>query len=197
MKVLGLTGGIGSGKTTLTREFKNLKVPVFIADEQSKKLLAQNEKVIKAVKKLIGKQAYKVIDENEVPDTKMIASKVFNDNELLKELNAILHPAVRESFDSWRSLQNYHYCVYEAAILFESDGESLCDETLLVAAPQDMRIQRVVKRDGVSIEEVMKRISNQWSQYDKLLKSNLVINNVNLKDSLYQVRIINEFMLNR
>jgi len=196
MKVLGLTGGIGSGKTTLTREFENLNVPVFIADEQSKKLLAQNETVITSVKDLLGKQAYEVKDGLQMPDTKVIASMVFKDNRLLKELNVILHPAVRESFDVWRSIHNHHYCVYEAAILFESGGENLCDQTLLIAAPEKIRVQRVMKRDGVSKDEVMKRIGNQWPQYDKLLKSDLVINNIDLIRSINEIRIVNEFMLN-
>lgn len=196
MKILGLTGGIGSGKTTVAREFQKLKVPVFIADEQSKKLLAQDATVIEAVKNLLGIESYFIKEGKEVPNTQVIASKVFNDSELLRDLNAILHPAVRKSFEAWKAKQDSAYCVYEAAILHESGGGSVCDHILLIAAPEALRIQRVMTRDKVSKTEVLKRIANQWTQYDKLLLSDLVICNIKRTKSLGQVRIINEFMLN-
>ena len=196
MKVLGLTGGIGSGKTTMAKEFSRLGIPVFIADLESKKLLATDPQVIAAVNDLLGDRSYVSKNGVEQPDKEYIASQVFADAEKLKSLNSILHPAVRRTFEKWKNNQNYSYVVYEAAILFETGGHTFCDLTLLIAAPEQVRIERVMQRDNALLAQIKERMSHQWSQNRKLLLSDLILCNINLTESIRQVSIIHDFMLN-
>lgn len=196
MKILGLTGGIGSGKTTVAREFEKLGVPLFIADLEAKKILNSDGAVKSAIKQLLGPDSYILNQGIEEADRSFIATKVFNDPKLLKSLNAIVHPAVAAQFEEWKRRSTYPYGVYEAAILFETGGESRCDLVLLVAAQKELRIARVMKRDGVTRQEVESRMSNQWSQNRKLDLSNMVINNINHDEIPVYVKYINEFMLN-
>ena len=195
MKVLGVTGGIGSGKSTVVNHLKKLGVPVFIADEQSKLLLKYDSNIRSAVKSLLGSQAYKQEDGQEVPDKRYMASKVFSDKDLLSALNSILHPAVRERFQKWKADQNAHYVAYEAAILLETGGRSICDQVLLITAPEELRVQRVLSRDDTNREEILNRMSKQSSELQKLLQSDIVISNINLTETLSELRYVHRFML--
>lgn len=198
MKIVGLTGGIGSGKSSVARTFKSLGVPVFIADDVSKKLLAADPTVIQAVVNLLGKESY---DRNDngivVPNKKYIASKVFSDKELLTSLNHIMHPAVKASFREWVRHQNYPYVIYEAAILFESNSHLLCDRVILVSAGVEERIRRVMNRDAVSREEVVSRLRNQWSEGQRLELSDFVIVNEDLQQMASIVKSIHEVLLKK
>ncbi|WP_292900646.1 dephospho-CoA kinase [Nonlabens sp.] len=198
MKIVGLTGGIGSGKSSVARIFKSLGVPVFIADDVSKKLLATDPTVIQAVVNLLGKESY---DRNDngivVPNKKYIASKVFSDKELLTSLNHIMHPAVKASFSEWVRHQNYPYVIYEAAILFESNSHLLCDRVILVSAGVEERIRRVMNRDAVSREEVVSRLRNQWSEGQRLELSDFVIVNEDLQQMASIVKSIHEVLLKK
>ncbi|ARN77822.1 dephospho-CoA kinase [Nonlabens spongiae] len=195
MKVLGITGGIGSGKSTIAKELVRFGIPVFVADEESKKLLSGNEEIREKVKSLLGEQAYIATEGTEIPNRKYIASKVFTDKQLLSELNSIMHPAVRQEFQTWKGVQQSSYVAYEAAILLETEGRKICDQILLVTAPLEMRIERVMARDQVNRQEVLQRMSKQSSEFDKLLLSDLVICNIKLTESTREVRFINDFML--
>lgn len=176
MKILGLTGGIGSGKTTVAGFFEELGVPVFIADNEAKRLMITDERVKASIISLLGQRAY----ENGLPNRKYIASKVFEDKEKLEQLNSIIHPAVAQKFNSWRNEQDAPYIVYEAAILFEKGGYKNCDYTLLVTAPIDVKIKRLQQRDNSTLEEIEARMNNQWSDEKKAKLADYLIENNDL-----------------
>ena len=173
MKVLGLTGGIGSGKTTVAGFFTELGIPVFIADEEAKKLMLKDEKVKSSIIQLFGEEAYK----DGIPDRKFIASKVFGDEGKLEQLNRIIHPAVGRHFESWKKLQKAPYVIYEAAILFEKGGHLKCDFTLLITAPYDRKIERLQERDNSTLEEIEARMNHQWSDEKKADLADFIIEN--------------------
>lgn len=159
MKKIAITGGIGSGKSAVCAIFERLGIPVFYADLESKKMLDEDAHVRFEVSKLLGDQAFSEHGANR----KFIADKVFSDPLLLEKLNSILHPAVFHRFDEWVVQQQAPYVIKEAAILFESGADAGIDEVVNVAAPLELRIQRVIKRDGVSKDHVLSRIAKQWS----------------------------------
>ena len=174
MLKVGLTGGIGSGKTTVGRIFQLLGVPLFIADLEAKEILASDPDVRTAVQALLGPQAY----VEGSPDRAWIASRVFDSPELLKGLNAIIHPAVRGRFDSWTaSYSTQPYVIQEAAILIESGGAALMDRNILVWAPEEIRITRVAARDGTPTEAVKKRMEHQMPDDAKVTSADFVIIN--------------------
>ncbi|CAD0008235.1 MULTISPECIES: dephospho-CoA kinase [Flavobacterium] len=176
-KIIGLTGGIGSGKTTIANYFEEKGVPVYIADDEAKKIM-QSQYIIEQIKTVFGG----VVFENEVLNRAKLAEIVFNDSEKLNQLNTIIHPAVKKDFESWlQKKQNYDYIVYEAAILFESGRYKDCDIVITVTAPEEVRIERVIKRDKTSKEQVLSRMKMQWKEEERIAKSNFVIFNDNLK----------------
>lgn len=192
MMVVGLTGGIGSGKTTVANFFRELGIPVYIADEAGKRLMLSSEEIKKAVRELFGEQAY----PGDEPDRKYIASQVFNDSEKLEALNNIIHPAVAADFQRWLSRQDAPYIIYEAAILFESGGNEKCDRTILVTAPHDEKIKRLQFRDNSEIEEIEARMANQWSDEKKLKLADFQIKNTDLALTKSQVEELHEILLN-
>ncbi|KAF2507208.1 dephospho-CoA kinase [Flavobacterium zhairuonense] len=176
-KVIGLTGGIGSGKTTVANYFKEMGVPVYIADDGAR-VVMQAEDVIEKIKKTFGAALF----ENNVLNRAKLADIVFNDSDKLAQLNAIVHPAVKKDFEAWLLLRaKEEYVIYEAAILFESGRYKECDSIITVTAPVEVRIERVLKRDNTTREQVLSRMQMQWKDEDRISKSNFVINNVNLK----------------
>jgi dephospho-CoA kinase len=196
MKIVGLTGGIGSGKSTVAHEFEDLGIPVFIADDVSKKLLATDPTVIQAVVNLLGENSYDRDDKGlVVPNKKYIATKVFSDKELLTSLNKIMHPAVRAYFKEWIQKQNSPYIIYEAAILFESNSHLQCDKVVLVTAGIEKRIRRVMNRDATSRAEVVARLRHQWSEGQRLELSDFVIVNEDLQQLSMFVCSIHEVLL--
>lgn len=176
-KVIGLTGGIGSGKTTIANYFATMGVPVYIADDAAKKVM-QAEKIVQEIKTSFGDSIF----ENDVLNRAKLAEIVFNNAEKLAQLNAIVHPAVKRDFESWlQENKNHDYVIYEAAILFESGRYKECDIIITVTAPEEIRIERVVKRDNTTREQVLSRIKMQWNDEKRISLSNFVINNSNLK----------------
>src|SRR5690606_22215644 len=153
MKIVGITGGIGSGKTTVAKMFESLGIPVYYADDEAKNLTATSPVIREGLIGLLGEETFK----NGVLDRKYMAGKIFNDKDLLEKANAIIHPQVALHFENWVSNQSTPYVLKEAAILFESGSYQQCDKTILITAPEDIRIQRVMERDGVSKEEVLAR----------------------------------------
>lgn len=172
MKVYGVTGGIGSGKTTVCKIFESLKIPVFYADRVGG-LLLNDEHVKQIIAKEFGSQ---VFAEDKI-DRKKLAQLVFNDKPSLEKLNTIIHPRVAKEFDAWKTNTNSIYGLKEAAILFESGSNKGLDGIIYIAAPQELRIQRVTKRDGVTKQMVIDRINNQWPESKKIGLSDYVINN--------------------
>ena len=191
MKIIGLTGGIGSGKSTIAMLFKALGVPVYIADIEAKKILASSKVVRAKVISLLGTSAY----SNEMPNRAYIAQKVFNDPVLLDGLNAIVHPEVTASFKRWVQKQDAPYCVKEAAILFENGGFTHCDATILVTAPREVRVQRVLSRDAITLADVNARMENQWEDQKKIPLANYVIENIDLTSTKIQVQNIHKKLL--
>ena len=183
MKTIGLTGGIGSGKTTVAQMFKDLGIPVYIADIEARKLTNSSKVIKRKLIELFGTSCY----QDGVLDRKYVASKVFSDSELLDKLNSIIHPKVAAHFKKWQNKQQGPYCIKEAAILFENDSYKQCDLTILVVSPEQERIRRVIARDQISEKEVLARIKNQWSDEKKRKFADIVIENIDLISNENQV----------
>jgi dephospho-CoA kinase len=177
--VVGLTGGIGSGKSTVLERFKALgAVAIYNADVEAKKLMNTSPIIKSKLIGLFGKDAYK---DNQL-NRSFIASVVFSDKEKLEKLNAIVHPEVYDHLNSFIEENRFKdYVLYENAILFENKSDVFCDYIITVIAHENIRIDRVVARDGISRQEVEKRINNQWLGVKKALLSNYVIINEDLK----------------
>jgi dephospho-CoA kinase len=182
MKVVGLTGGIGSGKTTIGKCFVSYGIPVYIADEEAKALMNRSKVIKRKLIKLFGKAAYKDGKLNRP----YLASKIFNDKELLEKMNAIVHPKVASHFKRWQKKQDTPYVLKEAAIIFENNLEQQYDYIITVVADEDLRIARVMKRDNTSKEKVKSIIANQLSDEEKIKKSDFVIVNDDLDKAKLQ-----------
>ena len=175
-KIIGLTGGIGSGKTTIAKYFKSFGIPVFIADDEARKIM-QSPEIINAVKNTFGEDIF----ENGILNREKLAKIVFNDPEKLKKLNSIVHPAVKKHFELWLiENKTFPYIIYEAAILFESGRYKDCDIIVTVTAPIETRLQRVLERDKTTRELVLKKMEAQWSDEKRIAKSDFVIENIAL-----------------
>jgi len=161
---IGITGGIGSGKSTVCHIFKLLGVPVFEADIVAKQLLQTDPGIKKGLIHLFGEGIY--LDDGAV-DRKKLAGIIFSDEVQLAKMNELVHPVVRSEFNEWIKQQHVPYVIHEAAILFESGFYKLMDFTIFVSAPEEERIQRVVKRDGVSEQQVKERLDKQWTDEEK------------------------------
>ena len=191
MKIIGLTGGIGSGKTTVGNMFRDLGVPVYDSDKEAK-LLMQNSKEIHAgLEALFGKEAF----IGGILNREFIADKVFTDKSLLQQLNSLVHPVVRHHFLSWQKEQTFPYVVQEAAIIFENGSYSNYDKIILVTAPKEIRIKRVMLRDENTRKNILDRMKNQWTDRQKRKLSNFVIINVNLEETKIKVRQIHSEIL--
>lgn len=183
MLKVGLTGSIGSGKSTVARFFEVLGVPVYIADIEAKKLLNEPE-VIEEVVALAGES---VIAADGKVDRKILAGKVFSNPEMLQKLNGIIHPRVRAHFKEWVDAHQEHdYIIQEAAIIYESGSCKNFDKIVVVAAPLEERIERVMLRDGFKREDVMARIENQLPQDEKVKMADFVIHNSDLDQAMKQ-----------
>ena len=177
MKIVGLTGGIGSGKSTVANMFKKLGVPVYNSDERAKHLMNTSLEIKNQLIELLGEEAY----EGDKLNRSFIAKKVFSNADLLAELNNIVHPIVRKDFIDWTNDQDYRYVIQETALLFENKSEDLYDSIILVTAPKEERIARVVDRDKSTKEQVISRMNNQLDDEAKLDLSNYVIENIDLE----------------
>ena len=172
-KIIGLTGGIGSGKTTLATYIESLGIPVFIADDEAKKLI-QSAEVLREINAVFGEAVF----EKGQLNRQELASIVFSNPEKLSQLNGIIHPAVKRQFKIWLDEnQSAPFVVYEAAILFESGSYQNCDYIITITAPFEDRIARVMQRDNSSREQVLNRINAQWTDEQRTAKSNFIIEN--------------------
>ncbi|WP_272985207.1 dephospho-CoA kinase [Leeuwenhoekiella blandensis] len=179
MKIVGITGGIGSGKSTIAAYFNSeFDIPVYYADAEAKALM-NTDSLKNAITALLGEEAYQ---EGQL-DRKYVASKVFNDDQLLEQLNGIVHPAVATHFKSWCQAQNAPYVLKEAAILFENGTADALDAVILITAPKQLRIDRVLKRDQTTPEDIEKRINKQWDDAKKIPLADFVIENIALENS--------------
>ncbi|MBT8285494.1 MAG: dephospho-CoA kinase [Flavobacteriaceae bacterium] len=191
MKKVGLTGGMGSGKTTVAKMFKELGIPVYNSDLEARRIMNENTEVRKAVKALFGDNAY----ENDQLNRAFIAKKVFGNSALLEELNKVVHPAVRKDFRDWAARQSAPYVIQEAAILFESGGHEHFDHMILVTAPKKTRIIRIKQRDQLSEKDILERMKHQWSEKRKKALADYVIHNSDLLGTNKKVRKIHEELI--
>lgn len=177
-KIIGLTGGIGSGKTTIAKYFEEKGIPVYISDDEARKIM-QSSEVVEAIKNAFGDSVF----EGANLKREVLAEIVFNDPEKLKVLNGIVHPAVKEDFKQWMSSKKdkFPYVVYESAILFESGSYKNFDVIVTVTAPLELRIERVLQRDTTTRDQVLRRISSQWTDAQRISKSEYVIENISLE----------------
>jgi len=192
MKKIGITGGIGAGKTYVAEVFQSLGIPVFYADIQAKKLMTSSEKLKKLLKEEFGNDIYKDADLNK----EKLASFVFSNSNKLQKLNSLVHPIVKEEFNNWCKRQTSPYVIKEAAILFESNSHVGLDAVICVSAPLELRIERLLKRDNSSEKEIKKRIENQISQEEKEKLSDYIIVNDERNLLLPQIIEIHEKLIN-
>jgi len=188
MIVVGLTGGIGSGKSTIAKEFAALGIAVFNSDEQAKALIANNAQVKEHIIAAFGEEAYQNGEYNRA----YIAQIVFNNPEKLAILNNIVHPALAKYFKQWAKKQTSLYVLKEAAILFESGSYKDCDYIITVTAPEEVRIARVMARDHCTEAQVRARMAQQWTDEQRIALSNAVIENIDLESAKEQVKRIND-----
>lgn len=190
---VGITGNIGSGKTTVCKIFEVLGIPIFYADDAAKEVMVTDAELIAGIKQTFGNEAY--FEGGEL-NRKYIAGIVFNDKEELAKLNALVHPAVFRAFDKWVLLQkNAPYVLKEAAILFESGSYKKCDRAIMVTAPLDLRIKRVTTRDGITADEVKSRNDRQFTEEKKLAMADDVIINDDTQLVIPQVLKLHELYL--
>lgn len=183
MIVVGLTGGIGSGKTTVASFFKALDIPIYIADDEAKALMNRSKVIRRKLVSLFGKEAY----HHDALNRPFIASKIFNDRRLLDQMNAIVHPKVASHFKRWLKKQDAPYVIKEAAIIFEHNTQDQYDFIITVTADTETRIQRVIKRDNSDRSKIEAIIDNQMSDAQKVEKSHFVIINDELNSTKDQV----------
>ena len=188
--LIGLTGGIGSGKTTVAGMFQVLGIPIYSSDARAKWLM-QNDPSLKAsILALLGQESY---DETGALNRAWIASRVFQDADLLKSLNALVHPAVYDDLLRWIALPEHQeapYVIQESALLFEENLTQRMSAIILVVAPEDIRIHRVMERDQVSKDDVIRRMQQQWPDQKKIPGSDYLIFNDGVRSLITQVKDI-------
>ncbi len=191
MLKVGLTGGIGSGKSTVAKVFEALGIPVYYADDETKRLMNEDAGLKEKIIEHFGKESYVNGELNRV----YISSIVFNDKGKLELLNSLTHPATIHHAEEWMKKQTSAYAIKEAALIFESGSDKQLDKVIGVYAPEELRIERVMKRDGVSREEVLKRISRQMNEDEKMQRCDFVIRNDEQQLLLPQVMKLHEELL--
>ncbi len=170
---LGITGGIGSGKTSVCRVFEVLGISVFSADREAQEIMQNDEVIINTINSITGKDLYK----NGSLNRKELASIIFNDKTILMKVNSLVHPAVSDHFTKWTLIQTSPYVIMEAAILFESGASAAVDKIATVVAPVEQRVKRVILRNKLSHEEVVERMRNQMNDEERIRQSDYIIYN--------------------
>jgi dephospho-CoA kinase len=187
-KKVGITGGIGSGKTTVCRMFETLGIPIFYADIQAKRLMETSPYVKSQVVDLLGEKSY---FPNGKPDRKFIAGLVFTDSTLLDSINKIIHPLVHAEADRWydglKTENNTPFCLYEAALLVENGSFKMQDALIVVTCPEEIRLERVMLRDKALRQEVQQKIDNQLPEEDKIRVADFIIKNDGTQPLIPQV----------
>lgn len=192
MKIVGLTGGIGSGKTTVAKQFQALGIPVYIADEEAKKLMNSSKIIRRKLIALFGEKSYL----NNSLNRPFLAEKIFNNASYLQKMNAIVHPKVASHFKNWVNKQKAPYVLKESAILFENGAYKFCDLIITVTAPMALRKERLLNRDDTTIEKIQAIIDNQWDDKAKIEKSHFVIVNKDLEETKLQVQLTHDKIVN-
>jgi len=189
MIIVGLTGGIGSGKSTIANFFIELGVSVYVADLEAKKLMNTSKNIQKRMIAEFGAESY---DKEKQLNRPYLASIVFNDKSKLAAINNIVHPKLAKHFSKWVQKQKSPYIIQENAIIFENNTADKFDYIIAITAPVNLRIERVIDRDSTTKEDVLARIKNQWDESEKNKLADFVIHNINLPDTKKQVKIIHK-----
>jgi len=187
MKIIGLTGGIGSGKTTVAAIFQSLGIPVFNADNEALALYSEDAELLREVAEMFGKE---VLNSDGTLNRRKLASIVFGDEVALNKLNSLVHPRVANRFIRWKNQQRSSIVLRESAILFESGSYSDCDAVIVVSAPEKLRVERVMKRSALTREEVEARMARQWPQSELQAQADWIIVNDDSELVLPQVMAI-------
>ena len=191
---MGITGGIGSGKTLVCSVLEKFGVPVYYADEEARRLMTTRPELIRQIKDLFGSAAY----TGNTLNSYLISERVFNDDGMLNRLNEVVHPVVRKDFSAWvKEQKEAPYVVEEAAILFESGSNRHLDETVLVFAPEDLRIKRVMQRDGVDEGSIRKRMKHQMDEEEKKKLADHILINDESTMLLPQIIRLHQQIVNR
>lgn len=188
---IGITGGIGSGKTFICQLFKALAVPVYNADDEAKKLMNTDLRIRESLIAAFGEATYK----DGILDRAFLAQQIFSDKEKLGLVNGIVHPIVIQAAKDWAEQQKARYSLKEAALLFESGSYKDLDYTILVTAPLSVRVKRVMERDGITEEQVMERISKQLTDEEKIKMADFIIINDGITPLLPQVWTLHQKFL--
>jgi dephospho-CoA kinase len=185
MLKVGITGGIGSGKSTVCKIFELLDIPVYYADDEAKKILNNDVLVKEQIIQAFGND---ILDKQGLIERPKLAAIVFNNKEKLQQLNSIVHPAVAKHFENWlQEHKTYPYILKEAAILFESGSYKQVNKIISVVAPTEIRINRTIKRDNISKELALQRMQNQISDEEKIKRSDFIIHNDEMQLIIPQV----------
>lgn len=188
---VGITGGIGAGKSLICSILERMGYPVFYSDIEAKKIIISNPQVRIDLIELFGIQIFK----DHQLDRNLLANVLFSDSTLIEKMNAIVHPKVREEFENWALSQDSQLVFNEAAILFETGSYKNFDATILVTAPLEIRLSRVINRDNSIRADVQKRIDNQWSDEQKVILSTYRIQNDDIQSVLDQLdEVLNELI---
>jgi len=188
---VGLTGGIGSGKSTVAHIFEVLGIPVYYADIAAKKLMNEDAELRSVITNIFGKKAY----SNSILDRKYISSLVFSDPDKLQQLNALVHPATKKDGEAWMQRQTSPYAIHEAALIFEAKVSDRLDLVIGVSSPIELRIKRAMERDKVNREEVLKRMDQQLDEEGKMSKCDFVLINDEQQLLIPQVLELNEKLI--
>ncbi len=189
MLKVGITGGIGSGKSTVCRIFEQYGIPVYYADQRAKALMLEDAEVREKIRSLFGNEAY--LEDGSL-NRKHIGNLAFSDPSLLQQLNAAVHPAVARDFLQWAKVQNSPYVLKEAALLFEAGTFRDLDYVVTVYAPKELRIRRTMERDGVTREAVLDRIRKQWTEKQRQEAADFVVRNDESHSLIRQVQALHE-----
>ncbi len=189
MIIVGLTGGIGSGKSTIAEFFSELGVPVYVADTEAKNLMNTSKIIQKKIIAEFGANAY---SDDNLLNRKYLATIVFNDKSKLAAINNIVHPKLAKHFSKWLKKQKGPYAIQENAIIFENNTADRFDYVITVTAPVEQRIERVINRDASTKSDVVARMKNQWKETKKNKLADFVIHNINLSDTKKQAKIIHK-----
>jgi dephospho-CoA kinase len=188
---IGLTGGIGSGKSAVAKIFETLGIPVYYADDAARRIMNENDHLRKQLIRHFGEESY----TNNQLDRKYLSSRVFNNPEKLSFLNSLVHPLTIADADQWMKLQTTPYIIKEAALIFESDAWKHLDKVIGVSAPYELRLQRAMKRDHITAEEVEARMSKQMNEAEKMKRCNYVIINDEMELLIPQVIALHEKLI--
>lgn len=189
---IGITGGIGSGKTTVCKIFAQFGIPVYSADDQAKRLMVGDDTLVEEIERLFGIQAY---TDDGLLNTRHISEMAFKDASLLQKLNALVHPAVSNDFREWSLRQTSPYVIKEAALMYESGSYRELDYVVTVSAPKKLRIKRSMERDGTTREQVLARLKKQWSENQRNEAADFIIKNDGYHPLIPQVQELHQRFL--